>query len=336
MTQTSDWELPEKLRPRQEKLAFDLQTALRSMVLVRSKVPKEATTAGPLGMEREGYGVVIRPDGLILTVGYLIIEARQLWVTTQDGVVVEGQPLAYDQVTGFGLVYPHGGFDLPVMQRGSSSGVAVGDSACVIGYGGLEHALETKIIARREFAGFWEYLLEDALFTAPAHPEWGGTALVGEDGKLLGIGSLCLEETDATGQPFDVNMFIPIDLLEPILDDMLRFGHPDRPARPWLGLYAAPTTDGLFINGITKGGPADQAGVKFGDLLHAVDDKPFMELAPLFRHLWSVGPAGSEVTLTLERTFKGTFQAKVKTMDRERFLISSLGGSASGRRTSKN
>src|SRR6201987_5971469 len=119
------------------------------------------------------------------------------------------------------------------MQRGSASSATVGDSVPVIGHGRLEHALDAKIIARREFAGYWDYLLDEAIFAAPAHPQWGGTALVGEDGRLLGVGSLLVQEA-AGPETIDANMFVPIDLLEPIFADMVRFGRPSRAARPWL------------------------------------------------------------------------------------------------------
>src|SRR5262249_20026759 len=232
MTESMEWAFPERLQPQQEKLRFNLEAALQSVVQVPSEVPDEAFTASALGTERIGHGVVIGPDGLVLTIGYLITEAESIWLTTNSGAVVPGHALAYDQVTGFGLVLPLGRLDVPTMQRGSAANVAVGDSVTVIGHGGLEHALDARIIARREFAGYWEYLREEALFTAPAHPQWGGTALVGEDGRLLGVGSLLVQET-AGAETIDANMFVPIDLLEPILADMVRFGRPTRAARPW-------------------------------------------------------------------------------------------------------
>jgi S1-C subfamily serine protease len=204
------------------------------------------------------------------------------------------------------------------MHRGSASSAAVGDSVTVIGHGGLEHALDAKIIARREFAGYWEYLLEEALFTAPAHPQWGGTALVGEDGKLLGVGSLLVQEA-AGPDTVDANMFVPIDLLEPILEDMLKFGRPARSARPWLGLYATPLQGVLVVRGLAQGGPAQRAGVKLGDVLLEVAGEPVSDLAELFRKVWRVGPAGSEIAMTLARG-RNTSEVRVTSADREDFL----------------
>lgn len=318
MAETTEWAFPERLQPRQEKLRFNLEAALRSVVQVHSEVPEEAFTASVLGTERMGHGVVIGSDGLVLTIGYLIAEAESIWLTTNDGSVVPGHALAHDPVTGFGLVLPLGRMDAPAMQRGCAASAAVGDSVTVIGHGGLEHALDAKIIARREFAGYWEYLLEEALFTAPAHPQWGGTALVGEDGRLLGVGSLLVQET-AGAETVDANMFVPVDLLEPILADMLNFGRPARAPRPWLGLYATALQGVLVVRGLTRGGPAQRAGVKLGDVLLEVAGEPVADLAELFRKIWRIGPAGAQIAMTLARG-GSTSQVSVTSADRADFL----------------
>src|SRR5579864_1709466 len=252
MATTEDWELPPELQPRQESTRFDLQAVYRSVVLLHTEISEDAYTAAILGTDRIGHGVVIRSAErkLILTIGYLITEAESIWLTDYEGRVVEAYPLGYDPASGFGLVQPLGALDAPAIERGSASTLAVGDRVIVIGHGGARHSLEARLIARREFAGYWEYLLDDALFTAPPHPQWGGTALVGEDGRLLGIGSLFVEEA-AGLDTVDANMFVPIDLLEPIFEDMLRFGRPTRAARPWLGLYATPLQGMLVVRGLT-------------------------------------------------------------------------------------
>ena len=188
-----------------------------------------------LGTERTGNAVLIRQDGLLLTIGYLITEAESIWLTSIDGAVVPGHPLAFDYATGFGLVLPLGQLALPPLPRGSASAVTTGSKVFAISHGGLGHALETRIIAKREFAGYWEYVLDEALFTAPAHPHWSGAALLDESGRLLGIGSLLVQEQQA--EKIEANMFVPIDLLEPILDEMSTTGRPSRAPRPWLGIY---------------------------------------------------------------------------------------------------
>src|SRR5579872_5832187 len=161
MAETTHWAFPTRLQPSRDRLLFDLDAALQSVVLLHSEVPDDAFTASVLGTERMGHGVVIGPDGLILTIGYLITEAASIWLTTQEGAVVPGHALAYDQVTGFGLVLPLGPLEVAPMERGSASSVTVGDPVTVIGHGGIEHALDARIIARREFAGYWEYLLDE-------------------------------------------------------------------------------------------------------------------------------------------------------------------------------
>lgn len=318
MADTTEWAFPQELQPRQQDLPFDLQETLRSVVLVHSEAPEEAFTASILGTERIGNGVVIGSDGLVLTIGYLITEATSIWLTTNEGAVVPGYPLAYDQVSGLGLIQPLGRLTAPVMPRGSAASCEVGSQVLVIGHGGLPHSLRATLIARREFAGYWEYLLEDALFTTPPHPQWGGTALVGLDGRLLGIGSLFVEEA-LEKESVDANMFVPVDLLDPILDDMIRFGRPSGTPRPWLGMYTTETDGNLIIGGLVRGGPAHRAGVKLGDAVLEVAGQPVMNLGDMFRRIWSLGPAGSEIPLTVARGEK-TSRVRVRSADRNDYL----------------
>ena len=318
MAETGNWAFPPRLQPQPEQLRFDLGSALQSVVLVHAEIPEGAFTASILGTERIGHGTVIGEDGLILTIGYLITEAESIWLTTHDGTVVPGHALAYDQVTGFGLVLPLGRLGVAPIERGSAASTAVGDSVIVIGHGGLGHTLDAKVIARREFAGYWEYLLEDALFTTPPHPQWGGTALVGEDGRLLGVGSLLVQETVGT-ETLDANMFVPIDLLEPILDDMVRLGRAARTPRPWLGMYTTPLQGRLVVGGLTQGGPAHRAGIQLGDIVLEVAGEPVSDLADLFRRVWRTGPAGTEIPMTLVRG-GSTSQVRVASADRDDFL----------------
>src|SRR2546430_11965493 len=179
MADLSNWAFPPEMQPNAEELRFDLEAALDSMVLVRSEVPEDAFTAGLVGTERIGNGVVIRDDGLVLTIGYLITEATTIWLNTNKGVAVAGHPLAYDQATGFGLVQPLGKLAAPALSRGTAASCRIGDDVVVAGHGGRKHALKAKLIAKREVAGYWEYVLDEALFTAPAHPHWSGAALLG-------------------------------------------------------------------------------------------------------------------------------------------------------------
>ncbi len=318
MAESGNWAFPASLQPSPDEARFDLASALDSVVLLRATIPEDAFTASILGTERAGNGVVIRDDGLILTIGYLITEAEAIWLTTNRGTVVQGHALAYDQGTGFGLVLPLGPLGVRPLERGLPGTVDAGAKVIVIGQGGSAHSLKAKIIAKREFAGYWEYVLDEALFTAPAHPQWGGAALVGEDGRLLGVGSLLVQEA-VGGKAVDGNMFVPIDLLAPILDGMLATGRPARPPRAWLGIYATEMDGHVVIGGLAPGGPAERAGVQLGDLVLEAGGEKVSGLAAMFRRIWSAGPAGSEVALTLSR--RGTASTvRIRSADRGDFL----------------
>jgi S1-C subfamily serine protease len=320
MADSTPWELPEQLRPQQARFEFDLATIYRSVVLVHTEASADGYTAPFLGTERLGSGVVIRSAErkLVLTIGYLITEAESIWLTNLDGRVVEAFPLAYDQASGFGLVQPLGVLDAPAIERGSAATLALGDRVLVVGHGGERHSLEAQLIARREFAGYWEYLLDEALFTAPPHPQWGGTALVGSDGLLLGIGSLFVQESQAQ-EGFDANMFVPIDLLEPVLEDMIELGRPRRTPRPWLGLYTAEQADHIMVAGLTRDGPAHRAGVRLGDVIVEVAGHRVTSLPQFFRSVWNTGAAGVEVPLKLRRG-SDAFHALLQSANREDFL----------------
>ncbi len=314
----TDWAFPSELRPRPEDWDFDLERALGALVLLRVEVPEDAFTAQILGTERLGNGVVIGEDGLILTIGYLVTEASSIWITTAQGAVLAGHPLAYDQATGFGLVMPLGRLGAPPLARGSAARARVGDDVMVAGHGGRAHALKAQLFDKREFAGYWEYVLDEALFAAPAHPQWGGTALIGADGRLLGIGSLLVEEKH-NDKAVQGNMFVPVDLLEPILEDLVKRGRSRRAARPWLGMYTTEIGAKLVVAGLASGGPADRAGVKLGDVVVGVAGEPPQGLADLFRRVWALGPAGVEVPLTVARSGKRQ-DMRLATIDRTDFL----------------
>jgi S1-C subfamily serine protease len=231
---------------------------------------------------------------------------------------VAGYPLAYDQATGFGLIQPLGKLDVPHLRRGLASDVKVGDSAFVIGHGGRAHSLKTRLVGKREFAGYWEYVLDEALFTAPAHPQWGGAALLDAQGDLIGIGSLLVQQV-VNREAIHVNMFVPIDLLDPILDAMLQTGRSPHPPHPWLGMSTQDPEGKLVVSKITPGGPAQRAGVQVGDMVLGVGALRVHGLAELFRAVWRLGAAGGDVPLTLARA-GDVIQVTVKSADRTDFL----------------
>jgi S1-C subfamily serine protease len=318
MAEQKDWEFPAEMRAKPEDWRFDLDAALDAVVLVRAEIPEDAFTAPLLGTERAGNGVVIREDGLILTIGYLITEASTIWLATNQGTVVGGFPVAYDQATGFGLVQPLGKLGVRPLQRGSVASCRVGENVVVAGYGGRPHALKATIFAKREFAGYWEYVLDEAVFTAPAHPQWGGSALIGSDGKLLALGSLLVQEKVDAGN-LQGNMLVPIDLLAPILDDLLKTGRSSRAPHPWLGMYTTEAGAKLVVAGLAPGGPADRAGVKVGDIVVDVSGEKPKSLADLWRRVWRLGPSGTEIPFKLLRK-SALMDLRIRSADRSDFL----------------
>ncbi|MDF2998183.1 MAG: signal protein [Xanthobacteraceae bacterium] len=295
---------------------MDIGPISRSVVGVRSLVPDDAFTASILGTRREGSGVVIRDNGLVLTIGYLITEAEEIWLTTRDGRVVPAHVVAYDQETGFGLVQALDRLGLRPVEFGDAASAGIGEPVVLVD--GLGRAVEADIVAKQEFAGYWEYLLDEAIFTAPAHPSWGGAALIGSDGKLLGIGSLHLQMS-RDEEVSDINMIVPIDLLPPILSDLLSRGRVDKPPRPWLGTFSAEDNGQVVVMSVTEGGPAAEAGVRPGDIISDVRDAEVEGLADFYRKLWASGPAGAEVPLRVIRNGREAW-LRVRSADRGSFL----------------
>ncbi|MFE1601027.1 S1C family serine protease [Methylobacterium sp. ID0610] len=318
MASSGDWKIPASVQPRPADHAYDLDRALSSVVSLSSRVPEGAFTAEALGSERAGNGVLIGDDGLVVTIGYLVTEAETVWLTTQEGRSVQGHVVGYDAATGFGLVQALGSLDIPALPLGSASGLAVGDPVVMAGAGGRSRSVAARVVARQEFAGYWEYVLDDAIFTAPSHPHWGGAGLIGAGGDLIGIGSLQLQQS--SGEARALNMVVPIDLLRPILTDLTTRGRVARPARPWLGLYATEIDGEVVVMGLASRGPAAAADLRAGDTVVEVADSAVTDLAGFFRRVWSLGEAGVAVPLMVRRDGK-TVAVTVQSTDRERLLV---------------
>jgi S1-C subfamily serine protease len=319
MPSLSDWNVPPDEQPEPTDYEFDLEAAMSAVMGLRAMVPEDAFTAQMLGTERTGNGVLIRDSGLVLTIGYLITEAETIWLSPSVGPPVPGHALAYDQETGFGLVQALARLDLPALPIGNSGRAEIGERVVVAGAGGRQRSVAARIVAKQEFAGYWEYVLDEAIFTAPAHPNWGGTAMIGASGELLGIGSLQLEQGREKGRSDHLNMIVPIDLLKPILDDLLRHGRPNRPPRPWLGLYAAEIDDRIVVIGLADRGPAQRAGLRTGDVVRTIGGEDVRSLAGMFRQVWSLGRAGVEIPIQLDRDGH-TLEQKIASADRNRFF----------------
>jgi S1-C subfamily serine protease len=319
MASQPEWRIPVGLQPKAEDCAFDLETALMSVVAVTTHVPEEAFTAETLGTLRQGNGVIIRDDGLILTIGYLITEAEDIWLRSNDGRTFQGHVLAYDQETGFGLVQALAHLDLPALPLGSSAEARVGDVVIVAGAGGREKSVSAHIAAKQEFAGYWEYVLDEAIYTLPAHPNWGGTAVINDRGQLIGIGSLHIEQSESADQRGHLNMVVPIDLLKPIFDDLTTLGRRRTPPKPWLGVYASEVEERVVVVGRSQRGPARKADLRNGDIIVAVAGQPISSLAAFYRRIKEQGEAGVEIPLTIHREGK-TFELLVPSSDRSRMF----------------
>jgi S1-C subfamily serine protease len=285
-----------------------------ALLTVSSQVPERALTAPLLGTERSGHAIRIRADGLALTVGYLVNEAEQIWMTSAEGQAAPAYLVAQDHDSGLALLKP----TLPIgsvhLEPGRADRLPVGEPLTVLRSGG-EARFECTLTARHEFAGRWEYLIDDALFTAPACDDWSGAALVDRENRLCGIGSLLLEIPGDDLETTRGNMFVPLDLVSPYLDELCRYGQRRRPARPWLGSLIQEHEDQLIVVGTYPDCPASRAGIEPGDVVVSVDGTPARGLANLLRSVWSLGSAGVEVPLTIARD--GAMQTcRLRSMDR--------------------
>ena len=291
-----------------------------SMVRVQAVVPESARTASSLGTEREGNGVIIDDDGLILTIGYLILEAARIKVIDSAENEIDAVYVGYDHPSGLGLLRARGAAGKPV-PMGNSADVSEGDTVFVVAHGGAAAVQATRVISRSEFAGYWEYLLDTALYTAPAQSDYGGAALISPEGRLLGIGSIFTQLSFAGIGAIPCNMFVPIDLLKPILKDLVHSGRTRQPPRPWLGLHVEETYGRVIVMRTAAEGPAERAGLKSGDIILSVAGKPIRSLADFYRKVWALGNAGVQVPLGV---LQGeTIQEKnIPSEDRRRYLKS--------------
>ena len=303
-----------------DKLGLPIDFSLKSLVSIKAHVPEDAMTAGLLGTERIGHGIRLREDGLVVTVGYLINEARDIWLSSQDGRAVPGYVVGNDFRSGLALIKPMMPLPGPAMHLGDSSCLGIGDTAFIVGSDEIDSQI-TKgyVVAKEEFAGRWEYVLDEAIFTTPPCENWSGTALVDSNGKLCGVGSLVIQGFEVGESRKTVNMFVPIDLLTPIIDELCEKGRRSAPPRPWLGMLLNDENDELTVVGVYRDCPADKAGLRPGDIVVRVDDQPVHNLAHMFRTVWSLGNAGVDIPLLVLR--KSSLQeTTIKSAERGEFL----------------
>ena len=304
------------------------QEIVNAVVGGTSMVPDDAHSAQTLGTIRAGNGIVIDDKGLVLTIGYLILEAAAAAVTDADGDLVPASLVAYDHNTGFGLVRATKPLRIKPLTLGSSDALPEGAPVIVVSKGGPVPVMPAQVVSRRPFAGYWEYMLDNAIFTSPPHPQFGGAALIATDGRLVGVGSLMVADAIKSEQPFPGNMFVPIDMLKPILRELISSGRTREPAHPWLGIYTEENSGRLFVTRVAKGGPAEAAGIKSGDIIMGVAGKRVTGMADFLHKVWATGKAGVEVPIDMVPLDGGELKittVKVRSKDRYDWLKLSKG-----------
>ncbi len=273
------------------------ENVLGSVVRVKMRALPDARSNSTLGSAREGSGVIIDDQGHILTIGYLVIEADAIEVTTAEGKTSPATLVGYDHASGFGLlraVLPLGANPIGL---GVSAELVVREPVMVAPHGGRESINLAYVVSKRGFAGSWEYLLDSAIFISPPTLAWAGSALISREGKLVGIGSLLVRDSAETGVPLPGNMFVPIDLLKPILADLIDKGRAAGAPRPWLGMATEEAQGRLFVTRVSADAPADRAGIQRGDIVIGIGAEAVTTHAELYQKLWSLGPAGIDVPL---------------------------------------
>jgi len=274
-----------------------IEELVSAVVRIRTHVNPEGRTVEGLGREREGSGILIDNDGLVLTIGYLMVEAYAAEVVDNSGRTVPASVVGYDHETGFGLLRTMEPLRLKPMPLGKSADVKERDPVLVASFGGPDMVAGAYVVAKREFAGNWEYMLDEALFIAPPHPAWSGAALINREGKLVGVGSLIVGDAAGGSDKTPGNMFVPIDRLLPVLGDLISDGRVAGPGRPWLGVNTDELRGRLFVSRVTPGGPAEKAGLKRGDVVVGVNGEPPKNLADFYRKVWALGAAGTTVAI---------------------------------------
>ena len=292
---------------------------LQSIVRVYVEVPADARSAQGLGRQRLGSGTVIDDSGLIITIGYVIMEAMSILVTDGAGKPVPAEVVGYDYESGLGLVRAVRPLGIKPMAIGDSTKLAEGEAVIVADFRGAEGAIAARVASRREFAGYWEYLLDDALFTSPPHPNWGGAALIGLDGKLYGVGSLLVNDAKGEKQSDPGNMFVPINLLKPIFAELLADGRRNAPPKPWLGLFSAEHQGRVVVTWVSPDSPAAKAGLQPGDFIVSLKGTKIGGVSDFYRKLWGSGNAGIPVPLGVLRDGEAR-DIVVESADRYKFM----------------
>jgi S1-C subfamily serine protease len=299
---------------------FDINKAIESIVTINSYIPDNSFSSELLGTERSGHAVVIDDEGLLLTIGYIITEAEYIWITVQGNDPVPGYIVGNDYESGLGLVKPIKPINLPKIEIGSLSNLNAGDKVVLADSAGTSHLINSSVLSIKEFAGRWEYLLDNAIYTSPVHDNWAGSALIGQDGLLYGIGCLLIQDVESENKINSYNMYVPTDTILPYINEIKEFGGRKKSPRPWLGMLVNAEDTELVITGIFTACPADKAGLQLGDIITHVNQDPVTTLRELFMGIWKIGDSGVEVTISLIRDDK-EYNVDVISSDRDSSFI---------------
>ena len=300
-----------------ETAPADAPALLSTVVRIEAKVPENSETAASLGARRSGTGVLI-DQSTVLTIGYLLLEADEVELVTASGKRIPGSVAGYDHISGFGLIHSALPLDGLPLELGDSDAVTEMQRVLTLGHG---EAVPTEllVVSRKPFAGSWEYVLDSAIFTFPPVNNWSGAALIGQDGRLVGIGSLLVNDAASERKGVPGNLFVPVNLLKPILKDLRANGRRSGPAQPWLGISTEVVQGNLIVAKVTRGGPADQAGLAAGDVIVGVGADKVHNQSDFYRNVWKHGPAGVTVPLRVLKA-GDVKEVAVKTMDRMSLL----------------
>jgi S1-C subfamily serine protease len=292
-----------------------LDDLVSAVVHVKTVINPDGASVSNLGKDREGSGILIDEGGLVLTIGYLMVEAIAAEVIINTGKAYPATVVGYDHETGFGLLRTLEPPKIKPLMLGRAADLKERDPALVASYGGTGMVLPVHVVSRREFTGSWEYLVDSAIFTSPPHPAWSGAALISREGKLVGVGSLIVGNAKDEDEASPGNMFVPIDLINPILGDLLAKGRIAGDGRPWLGLNAQTAHGKLMVGRVTAGSPAQKAGLRRGDVIVGINGEKTGTLSELYRKMWALGPAGVTVPLDVSSD-GGTRRVEVPSVNR--------------------
>ena len=290
-----------------------------SVVDIYAKIPPEARTASSLGQERAGTGVVI-DGGYILTIGYLVIEASEIKIGLSNGQTVPGTLVGCDHTTGFGILKSVVPIALTELTLGDSDKIQVDESLLILPSPQQGFSSLAQMVSRRPFAGWWEYYLEDSIYTFPTNQAWAGAPLVNAEGEILGIGSLFVADAVSQGVMSPGNLFVPINLLKPILAELTEFGRRKTNIKPYLGLSSDDSSGQVVITRVNEGGPSDKVGILAQDIITHVNQTPVTTLKDFYEAVWGSGESGSIVSLEISRAGQD-MSVRVQTVDRMDYFV---------------